>query len=200
MKEGLLFHVGNIALAVFWSFFVWINFSGFLATNKIALLLAAIDATIVTLLFVLRTRPRLSSSDPIANGVAFSATFFLLLLRPTASTDSFFIGTFLILCGLLLVIASLLSLGRSFGIVPALRDIKTAGPYKIVRHPMYSGHIIAGLGYVLANPSLWNACIVVLAIALLLFRIRLEEDFMNQDNSYLNYARTTKYRLIPFVY
>src|SRR5262245_5424733 len=43
--------------------------------------------------------------------------------------------------------ASLIALGRSFGIRPALRTLVMRGPYRIVRHPMYLSYIIGDVGY-----------------------------------------------------
>jgi protein-S-isoprenylcysteine O-methyltransferase Ste14 len=45
-----------------------------------------------------------------------------------------------ILSGLLSQISAKLVLWRSFGIVAAVREVKVAGPYRVVRHPMYLGY------------------------------------------------------------
>ena len=44
--------------------------------------------------------------------------------------------------GLLFVIAGKITLGRSFGIVPANRGV-VAGPYTLVRHPIYAGYLLS---------------------------------------------------------
>ena len=53
----------------------------------------------------------------------------------------------------LIALASLGTLGRSFGIVAANRGVKTRGPYRLVRHPAYFGYLMSYLGYVAENPS-----------------------------------------------
>ena len=45
----------------------------------------------------------------------------------------------IMLVGLYVQISAKVILGRSFGLIPANRGIKLAGPYRIVRHPMYAG-------------------------------------------------------------
>ena len=42
-----------------------------------------------------------------------------------------------------LSLASLITIGRMFGIRPALRGLATRGPYGLVRHPMYISHTLS---------------------------------------------------------
>ena len=46
-------------------------------------------------------------------------------------------GLVLVTLGAVLSLVSLLSIGRLFGIRPALRGLVMRGPYRLVRHPMY---------------------------------------------------------------
>ena len=57
-------------------------------------------------------------------------------------------------CGLCVVIAGKLSLGRSFGLMPANRGIVSTGLYRVVRHPIYLGYLITHVGFLLANGTL----------------------------------------------
>ena len=57
------------------------------------------------------------------------------------------------------MIAALLSLQRSFGIVPANRGIREGGLYRIVRHPLYAAELLVFLGVVLVTPTPWNILI-----------------------------------------
>ena len=41
--------------------------------------------------------------------------------------------------GLLVVVAGKISIGRSFGLIPANRGIVSSGLYRLVRHPIYLG-------------------------------------------------------------
>ena len=109
-------------------------------------------------------------------------------------------GLVLIVLGALLSLASLLTLGRSFGIRPAVRQLTTAGPYRVVRHPMYLSYLLADVGY---NLQEWNAGTVVLVIAgwtSLLYRIRAEERVLAGDAGWQRYAASVRHRLLPGVW
>ena len=56
--------------------------------------------------------------------------------------------------GVALTLWALLALGRAFGIAPADRGLVRRGPYRFVRHPMYAGEWLGGLGVLLAAPLL----------------------------------------------
>ena len=56
------------------------------------------------------------------------------------------------LIGLYVQISAKVILGRSFGLIAANRGIKVAGPYRIVRHPIYAGYTIIHVGFLLALP------------------------------------------------
>ena len=61
-----------------------------------------------------------------------------------------------------LSLASLLTLGRWFGIRPALRGLATTGPYGLVRHPIYLAYLFADIGY---NLQEWNPGTLALVAA-----------------------------------
>ena len=62
--------------------------------------------------------------------------------------------TALISCAAIcLVIVGKITLGRSFGIVPANRGIVDKGPYLLVRHPIYAGYLVSHLAFVAAYPT-----------------------------------------------
>ena len=63
--------------------------------------------------------------------------------------------------GLAVVIAGKVTLGRSFGLIPANRGIVSTGLYRLVRHPIYLGYLLTHLAFLAANPSPWNAVILL---------------------------------------
>jgi protein-S-isoprenylcysteine O-methyltransferase Ste14 len=67
--------------------------------------------------------------------------------------------------------------------------IATSGPYRFVRHPAYSGMLLANLGFVLAFPSWASVAALVLLTAVLVWRIRREEVVMWAVPEYPGYAR-----------
>ena len=77
--------------------------------------------------------------------------------------------------GLIVVIAGKVSLGRSFGLMPANRGVVSSGLYRLVRHPIYMGYLITHVGFLAANPTLWNVVMLVGADIALMLRAVCEE-------------------------
>jgi protein-S-isoprenylcysteine O-methyltransferase Ste14 len=106
-------------------------------------------------------------------------------------------GLVLVALGACLTLASLVSLGRWFGVRPALRGLATKGPYRVVRHPMYLAYMLADIGY---NLQEWNYGTVLLVLAgwaSLLYRIRAEERMLSQSPAWRAYVARVRYRLLP---
>ena len=129
--------------------------------------------------------------------LAFFGTFLPLLMRPTSPGASTVAGDIVQVLGLVAILAALLSLRRSFGIVPAHRGIRTGGLYRFVRHPLYAAELLALAGVAVANPSPWNALLWVAELALQLARARAEEGFLDADPEYARYRARVRYRLVP---
>jgi len=106
-------------------------------------------------------------------------------------------GLVLVILAAALSLVSLLTLGRRFGIRPALRNLARDGPYKFIRHPMYLSYILADIGY---NLEEWNSVtllLVLLGWVSLVYRICLEERVLSHDPEWPAYAAATRYRLVP---
>jgi protein-S-isoprenylcysteine O-methyltransferase Ste14 len=106
-------------------------------------------------------------------------------------------GLVLVTLAAFLSIASLLSLGKRFGVFPALRGLMTRGPYRLVRHPMYLAYIIADIGYNLQEWNFGTALLVMAGWASLLYRIHAEERVLSQDAGWSTYASLVRHRLLP---
>jgi protein-S-isoprenylcysteine O-methyltransferase Ste14 len=75
-----------------------------------------------------------------------------------------------------------------------------SGPYRVVRHPIYSGGTLFFVGISLALSPAALAVTVILAIVWAL-KAQLEERFLREaDSAYAGYCKRTRARLIPFVY
>lgn len=73
-----------------------------------------------------------------------------------------------------------------------------SGPYAIIRHPGYAAAIALFVGIPLSLASWWALVPAGLASALLVFRTRLEDRLLQADlPGYADYARRTRYRLVP---
>lgn len=131
--------------------------------------------------------------------LAFAGTCLPLAMRPAEIVGFAALGTGIQLFGIGGIIASMLSLRRSFGIVPANRGIRTRGLYNFVRHPLYASELLVILGIALVNPSAWNLGLFVCDCVLQLLRAAAEERFLSVDPAYREYRARVKYRLIPII-
>jgi len=95
---------------------------------------------------------------------------------------------------------TLFNLGRSFGILIAVRKVKTGGLYRVVRHPMYLTDILWRVGYLAGNLCWPNAAIFVASSACYVYRAMLEEKFLSQFPEYQEYKRKVRYRFVPGVF
>jgi protein-S-isoprenylcysteine O-methyltransferase Ste14 len=109
-------------------------------------------------------------------------------------------GLLLVTLAACLSLASLLSLGRRFGVFPALRGLVTRGPYRFVRHPMYLAYLIADIGYNLQEWDFGTVLLVMAGWASLFYRIRAEERILSQDARWSAYAASVRCRLLPGIW
>jgi protein-S-isoprenylcysteine O-methyltransferase Ste14 len=123
----------------------------------------------------------------------------------TIAPDFFFwLGIFLMYAGIVLRFYAISLLGTFFttavAIAPGQRVIE-AGPYRLIRHPSYTGllMILLGIGLSFTN-WLSVAFIMVCAFLSLGYRIVVEERVLQEElgQPYREYMQRTK-RLIPFV-
>lgn len=110
------------------------------------------------------------------------------------------LGLALLLLGMFIHIGAKLSLNRSFGIVAANRGVRENGLYRIVRHPMYFGYVVAHTGFFLTSASVWNAGIYAFVWTLFVVRIFAEEKILSEDPAYRAFMEKTRYRLVPGVF
>jgi len=106
-------------------------------------------------------------------------------------------GLVLVMVAAALSLASLLTLGRWFGVRPALRGLATSGPYRLVRHPMYLAYVLADIGYNLQEWNRGTALLVLAGWASLLYRIRAEERMLSRHPDWPGYVASVRYRLLP---
>ncbi len=136
---------------------------------------------------------------PIALVSTLFGTFFFyfVVLEQGQVLTPIWISAFLQIFGIVWQIASKLSLGRSFGLLPANRGVVTRGTYRVVRHPIYLGYLIGHTGFLLASFSWYN---LLLFMAMYFFqglRVWEEERLLKDDPTYREYMLRTRYRLVP---
>jgi protein-S-isoprenylcysteine O-methyltransferase Ste14 len=112
------------------------------------------------------------------------------------------VGTVLFVAGLALAVWARVYLGRNWGMPMTKKEepeLVTSGPYRYVRHPIYSGLLLAVLGTALAT-NLYLLIALVLAGAYFVYSATVEERLMTDSfpAAYGKYKAATK-MLIPFV-
>ncbi|WP_280155664.1 isoprenylcysteine carboxylmethyltransferase family protein [Piscinibacter sp. XHJ-5] len=156
-----------------------------------------------SLLMVLVAR-RASTRDmsPMVVAVTSYAMFYFVLIDPAGTTRLIpeMAGVSLQLLGTAWQFAAKVSLGRSFGLLPAQRGIVVSGPYRCVRHPIYLGYLIGHVGFLLVNFSLFNAAVLVALYGAQTIRIRREEAVLAASDAYRDYQGRVRWKLVPFVY
>jgi protein-S-isoprenylcysteine O-methyltransferase Ste14 len=139
-------------------------------------------------------------------GVSVVGVFLIAdVLRGTLAVHSVIlaaIGALLFACGIGLAVWARLHLGRNWGMPMTQRaepELVTSGPYRFVRHPIYSGLLTAMLGTALVN-NLLGLIVVAVLIAYFYYCGIVEERNLavTFPTAYPEYRSRTK-MLIPFL-
>jgi len=144
-------------------------------------------AAVVLLVFVRRVDDRL-----------LVASVAVLLASPVVAL----IGTLLCAAGIAFAMWARMVIGRNWGTPMTLKqghELVTTGPYAYVRHPIYSGVLLAMFGSVLVMSLLWIVVLLLNGLQFI-YAARREEQLMLKTfpNEYADYMKRTK-MIIPFV-
>jgi protein-S-isoprenylcysteine O-methyltransferase Ste14 len=114
------------------------------------------------------------------------------------------VGAVSLALGLLLLAWAGLRLGASLTPFPTPRahqDLKTTGPYALVRHPMYGGGILIALGWSIVFATLVGFGFAVVLAVFLDLKARREEAWLGERlDGYETYRERTPRKLVPFIY
>jgi len=177
-------------------------FADFMRTGRVTGLLLLAGESLVVVLTITRRRARLidrSLAAAVMTGLSLAgppmlragAVFSLVPDAVTAMISAFGLG---------LVVVGKMTLGRSFGVAPANRGVVVRGPYTLVRHPIYTGYLISHTAFLMANPTPWNAAIILVADTALVVRALMEERVLSNDVEYQGYCRRVGWHLVPGVF
>jgi protein-S-isoprenylcysteine O-methyltransferase Ste14 len=189
----------NLAGAAGAAWFAQAGIAYFLQTHRLIGGLFCIEQIWFVGAFLIRRPARVVSQNLASWLLAAAGTFGGLLLRPTGvhALWAVRVGFVLQLAGLLLVIGSLIALGRSFGFVAADRGVVTRGPYAVVRHPIYAAYLLIQVGYVAQAVSWRNIAVVMCVTACNIGRIIAEERVLSGSSGYLSYRQVVRFRFVP---
>ena len=170
---------------------------------------------LVSALAAKRTVQRQSPGSRIAQAVPITAAFFLLFGRrmwpvwlhrrffPASDITMVWMGLALTATGLAFAIWARLWIGTNWSGTVTIKEqheLIQGGPYALVRHPIYTGFLLAFLGTALAYGEIRGLAGFPLAVLGFSLKLRTEESFMAQQfgDAYLDYKRRVK-ALVPFV-
>lgn len=112
------------------------------------------------------------------------------------------IGATVVLLGVGLAVYARVYLGRNWGMPMSRKEepeLVTSGPYAFVRHPIYTGIILAMVGSAIGESVIWVVLLIVFA-PYFVYSARREEELMCEQfpAQYPDYMRRTK-MIVPFV-
>jgi protein-S-isoprenylcysteine O-methyltransferase Ste14 len=174
----------------------------FRRTGHVTGLLLLASESLVLVFTVVRRRAQLIDRSLVAAVMTVVSLIGPTLLRPggaqSLAPDT--LTAMVSALGLCVVIVGKITLGRSFGLVPANRGVVVEGPYKVVRHPIYTGYLVTHVAFIIASPRLLNIAIVLVADTALITRALIEERVLGHDAAYRAYCRRVGWHLVPGVF
>jgi len=115
----------------------------------------------------------------------------------------FWVGAGITACGLLFSVWARRHLGSNWSQAVTVKEgheLITSGPYALVRHPIYTGFLLAVAGGAVARGEWRGLLAVVLVFAALWHKLKLEEKWMRAQfrEPYEAYARKVA-ALVPYI-
>lgn len=132
--------------------------------------------------YLRRGPPVATHPSPAARVVAVLATFlpfpFPLLRGAPPGTAQQFGADALLLAGTAWSVWSLWSLGRNISVIAQARGLADRGPYRLMRHPLYTGELIAALGLAVMDGTAVAFAVWVALCAMQGYRALAEEQVL----------------------
>ncbi len=153
-------------------------------------------------IFAVRRPARRAPGRPLEILVTLLSLNYFLAFEPVPAAAAALapLGGIVAAAGALLTLVSVQCLGRSFAVFPSLREVRTGGMYRFVRHPIYFSYALTAAGILLRHPTRYNAAVALAGVALMIWRLRFEERLLAADAAYREYMAAVRYRLLPGVY
>jgi len=187
--------------AIPFAYLLWLTLQR--STLPVESILFVINLGTITVTMLLRHPPKRVTQNPLFWFLAFLASYWqfftIMLYQPGERLVAEFISQGVVVFGILVVIWARFSLGRNIGLVPAEREIVSSGPYRFVRHPIYTGIFLTVLGMTLAEYSPRNALLNLILVGLFCYKSIVEENFLKLSEPYAAYMKNVRWRWLPFI-
>jgi protein-S-isoprenylcysteine O-methyltransferase Ste14 len=177
----LVFAIGWAAFWIYWLVAAFSMKRGRLAWSRELRIRAVIAVLAILLIRLGAFRDHGLNSDPWRAGV----------------------GLVLFAAGLAFAIWARVHIGRNWGSPMSQKDepeLVTSGPYRLVRHPIYSGILLASIGTAVALSWAWLTAVALAGVYFIYSAVVEERNLASQlPDTYPAYRRSTK-MLVPFVF
>jgi len=123
------------------------------------------------------------------SGHLFSATWYGLIIEFT---------------GIALAIWAILVMRNNANVAPIPKTngiLITNGPYRFIRHPMYTAQVVAVIPLVVEQTTIYRIAALAILIATLLFKLHYEEKRLADHfgQAYRDYQKVSK-KILPYIY
>lgn len=200
VKSTIRHNAFNIVLALLWSRFAYVYATAFLENPAFVTALFFVLETSIVIAFCIR-RPAFIQSNQWHDWVpAFGAIVIGMLFQPSWKPRDVALGYILQVVGVCVTLLGMLSIGRSFAILPANRGLRTGGIYAYIRHPIYAGYMLVYSGYTILNPLGVNFMVLLCCVGMLFWRAANEERLLARDPSWFTYAKRVRWRFLPYIH
>lgn len=181
-------------------------FDAYYNQRGLEMILWLVSQTLMVGFSVVRTTPKRITMNPVywlIELMAFGSWFLYWGVReetapaiaPEAVTSS------VAVLGLIVLIAARLSLARSFGYLPAQREIRVSGIYAFIRHPIYVAILLNGIALLLHHASAMMVVAVVTNSFFFLLKALIEENYLGSHSpEYRAYMQRVHWRYVPYVF
>ena len=202
LRTRLIRISANLVGAAGAAYFVKVSLDFYLHTHRLIGAAFLGEQTWVVFAYLIR-RPARTVSRRWGDWVlAFGGTFAGVLFRPVGLHPHWGVaaGLAVQMVGLVACVLSFLALGRSFGFAAADRGLVRAGPYALVRHPIYASYFVLQAGYLLQSIAVWNVLVMLCITACNAGRAVVEEGLLATSGEYQAYRQQVRWRLVPGVW
>lgn len=155
-------------------------------------------------LFFVRRAPiaKAPGVPPRLAGFVGAGLIFVLLALPrvTLSPELSAISLGIVLVATLACIASAITLGRAFSVLPQARRFVTSGPYRFVRHPLYLAEQVGNFALAMQFKQPWSLLIALASLAAQFPRMHYEEQVLRAAFPEYDAYTARTWRFIPGIY
>ncbi|HDR1922580.1 TPA: isoprenylcysteine carboxylmethyltransferase family protein [Pasteurella multocida] len=182
-------------------YFVFSIYKAYIIEPNIILFLMLLAEVITFFLVIVSkfTDTRDFNIIPVLLTILATFYFFAISLNTGFKIVYPVISILFMLFGIAWQIFSKIYLGRSFGLLPAYRNIVDTGPYRLVRHPIYFGYFMTHVGFLLNQFSFYNLFVFIILYCFQFGRMYYEERILSRTEEYCKYKERVKKRFIPFI-